>query len=231
MKERQRLRRKTTQIDPESIPQSPVHTISDVKENPQPKATAAKSKAAEKVDKKQHSEKPDKTGGDGKKSTTSTPKSRDAVEIPPSQPRGSLDLLDIELDEEEGGEEEDMEEDVEIEPVPPPKKPKVLDQAATAKAAKAKPKPSPKKTTAKAKPKPSPKKKPAAAPKKTSSKPKDDKEPQEDPGQKVDPFILLQQGLNRQDTQDIDKKERERKSYKARKERFYRSLSSFILRC
>ena len=63
---------------------------------------------------------------------------------------------------------------------------------------------------------------------KAKGKPADEEE--EPPGDIVDPKEVAEQSLNRADTQELLEKEKARKAYKARKERFYRSMASFGLR-
>ena len=80
-------------------------------------------------------------------------------------------------------------------------------------------------TTPVAKPAAKAKAKPKA---KARGKPTDEEE--EPPGDIVDPNEVAEQSLNRADTQELLEKEKARKAYKARKERFYRSMASFGLR-
>ena len=70
----------------------------------------------------------------------------------------------------------------------------------------------------------------AKAKTKAKAKGKPREEDQEPPGEIVDPKTVASQALNRADTQELQEKEKARLAYKARKERFYRSMVSFGLR-
>ena len=64
------------------------------------------------------------------------------------------------------------------------------------------------------------------APKKKAVKPDDS---HEIPGDVHDEATIAAQAINRKDTQDLVDKQKVRKAYKARKQRFYNSFKSFVL--